>query len=191
LIASAVIKNNNWACQEARGGAPYLETRRPDRYLVNVLPLRRFRPVIAGMMKTKTTFSLLAIASLALSGVAFAGGKTYQVTGQVVKVSDSMVVIQNGTQKWEIARDTTSKVKGDLKKGNTATVTYTMNATAVDVKAMPAAPAAKASPAAKAAPAKKAAPAMKVTAPAKSAVGDPDAQKKEEPNATATPTPDE
>ena len=151
------------------------------------------------MMKTKTTFSLLAIASLALSGVAFAGGKTYQVTGQVVKVSDSMVVIQNGTQKWEIARDTTTKVKGDLKKGNTATVTYTMHATAVDVKAMPAAPAAKASPAAKAAPAKKAAPAMKATAPAKSAVGDPDAQKKEEPNAqkkeqpnaTATPTPDE
>lgn len=150
------------------------------------------------MMKTKTTFSLLAIASLALSSVAFAGGKTYQVTGQVVKVSDSMVVIQNGTQKWEIARDTTSKVKGDLKKGSTATVTYTMHVTAVDVKAMSAAPAA--SSAAKAAPAKKAAPAMKATAPAKSAAaGDPDAQKREEPNAqkkeqpnaTATPTPDE
>ena len=149
------------------------------------------------MMKTKTTFSLLAIASLALSGVAFAGGKTYQATGQVVKVNASMVVIQNGSQKWEIARDTTTKVKGDLKKGNTATVTYTMNATAVDVKAMSAAPAA--SPAAKAAPAKKAAPAMKTTAPAKSAVGEPDAQKKEAPNAqkkeqpdaTATPTPDE
>ena len=109
------------------------------------------------MMKTKTTFSLLAIASLALSGVAFAGGKTYQATGQVVKVSASMVVIQSGTQKWEIARDTNTKVKGDLKKGNTVTVTYTMNATAMDVKAMPAAPAAP-HQAGKAAPAKKAAP---------------------------------
>jgi hypothetical protein len=51
------------------------------------------------MMKTKTTFSLLAVASLALSGVAFAGGKTYQATGQVVKVNAAMVVIQNSTQK--------------------------------------------------------------------------------------------
>jgi cytochrome bd-type quinol oxidase subunit 1 len=152
------------------------------------------------MMKTKTTFSLLAIAGLALSGVAFAGGKTYQATGQVVKVSAAMVVIQSGTQKWEIARDTNTKVKGDLKKGDTVTVTYTMNATAVDVKV---APATSASAAAQAAPVKKAAaPAklMKATAPAtSSAVGDPDAQKKEEPNAqkkeqpnaTATPTPDE
>jgi hypothetical protein len=141
------------------------------------------------MMKTKTTFSLLAVASLALSGVAFAGGKTYQATGQVVKVNASMVVIQSGTQKLEIARDANTKVKGDLKKGNTATVTYTMNATAVDVKAMSAAPAA--SPAAKAAPAKKAAPAMKASAPAKSAVVEPDAQKKEAPDAVATPTPGE
>lgn len=150
------------------------------------------------MMKTKTAFSLLAIASLALSGVAFAGGKTYQATGQVVKVSNSMVVIQNGTQKWEIARDANTKVKGDLKKGNTAAVTYTLNATTVDVKAMSAASVA--SPAAKTAPAKKAVPAMKASAPAKSATaGDPDAQKKEEPNAqkkeqtepepTATPSP--
>jgi hypothetical protein len=138
------------------------------------------------MMKTKTTFSLLAVVSLALSGVAFAGGKTYQATGQVVKVSASMVVIQSGTQKWEIARDTTTKVKGDLKKGNTVTVTYTMNATAMDVKAMPAATA---SPAAKATPAKKATPAAKSLKAA--APEEPNAQKKEEPQATATPTPDE
>jgi hypothetical protein len=138
------------------------------------------------MMKTKTTFSLLAIASLALSDVAFAGGKTYQATGQVVKVSASMVVIQSGTQKLEIARDTATKVKGDLKKGNTVTVTYTMNATAVDVKAMPAAPAATAAPAKKTAP-----PKLKASAPTTSAAEEPNAQKKEEPQATATPTPDE
>ena len=138
------------------------------------------------MMKTKTTFSLLAVVSLALSGVAFAGGKNYQATGQVVKVSASMVVIQSGTQKWEIARDTTTKVKGDLKKGNTVTVTYTMNATAMDVKAMPAATA---SPAAKATPAKKATPAAKSLKAA--APEEPNAQKKEQPDATATPTPDE
>ena len=84
----------------------------------------------------KTAFSLLAAASLALSGTASAaGGKTYQVTGPVLEVTDSMVAVQKGKDRWEISRDANTKVTGDLKVGEKVTVTYTMSATEVEVKA--------------------------------------------------------
>jgi cytochrome c1 len=57
----------------------------------------------------------------------------YQVTGPVVEVSDSAVVVQKGKEKWEIKRDANTKVKGDLKKGAKVTVNYTMTATSIDV----------------------------------------------------------
>lgn len=87
-------------------------------------------------MKTKTLFSLLAAASLALSGAAFAaGGKTYQVTGPVLEVTDSMIAVQKGKDRWEVNRDANTKVTGDLKVGDKVTITYTMTATDVEVKA--------------------------------------------------------
>jgi hypothetical protein len=87
-------------------------------------------------MNTKTLFGLLAAASLALSGAAFAaGGKTYQVTGPVLEVTDSMIAVQKGKDRWEINRDANTKVTGDLKVGEKVTVTYTMSATDVEVKA--------------------------------------------------------
>jgi hypothetical protein len=86
-------------------------------------------------MKTKTLFGLLAAASLALSSAAFAGAKTYQVTGPVLEVNDSMIAVQKGKDRWEINRDSNTKVTGDLKVGEKVTVTYTMSATEVEVKA--------------------------------------------------------
>jgi hypothetical protein len=87
-------------------------------------------------MKTKTLFSLLAAASLALSATAFAAGaKTYQVTGPVLEVTDAMIAVQKGKDRWEINRDANTKVTGDLKVGEKVTVTYTMSATEVEVKA--------------------------------------------------------
>jgi len=48
-------------------------------------------------MNIKTAFSLLAAASLALSGAAFAAGaKTYQVTGPVLEVTDTIIAVQKG-----------------------------------------------------------------------------------------------
>ncbi len=86
-------------------------------------------------MNTKA-FSLIAAASLALSSLAFAAGaKTYQVTGPVLEVNDSMIAVQKGKDRWEINRDSNTKVNGDLKVGEKATVTYTMSATEVEVKA--------------------------------------------------------
>jgi len=87
-------------------------------------------------MNMKTGFSLLAAASLALSSAAFAAGaKTYQVTGPVLEVTDSMIAVQKGKDRWEINRDSNTKVSGDLKVGEKVTVTYTMSATDVEVKA--------------------------------------------------------
>jgi hypothetical protein len=87
-------------------------------------------------MKIKLPLSLLAAASLALSSAAFAAGaKTYQVTGPVLEVTDSMIAVQKGKDRWEINRDANTKVTGDLKVGEKVTITYTMSATEVEVKA--------------------------------------------------------
>ena len=87
-------------------------------------------------MKTKTALSLLAAASLALSSAAFAAGaKTYQVTGPVLEVNDSMIAVQKGKDRWEINRDANTKGTGDLKVGEKVTITYTMSASDVTVKA--------------------------------------------------------
>src|SRR5438477_1013739 len=87
-------------------------------------------------MNMKAAFSLLAAASLALSSAAFAAGaKTYQVTGPVLEVNDTMIAVQKGKDRWEISRDASTKVSGDLKVGEKVTVTYTMSATDVQVKA--------------------------------------------------------
>ena len=87
-------------------------------------------------MKIKLPLSLLAAATLAFISAAFAAGaKTYQVTGPVLEVTDSMIAVQKGKDRWEINRDANTKVTGDLKVGEKVTVTYTMSATEVEVKA--------------------------------------------------------
>jgi hypothetical protein len=87
-------------------------------------------------MNIKEIFSLLAAATLAFSSPAFAAGaKTYQVTGPVLEVTDSMIAVQKGKDRWEVNRDANTKVTGDLKVGEKVTITYTMSATEVEVKA--------------------------------------------------------
>lgn len=64
-----------------------------------------------------------------------AAPKTYQVTGPVLELTSDMIVVKKGNDRWEIARDSATKVTGDLKVGATVTIQYRMTATAVDVKA--------------------------------------------------------
>jgi hypothetical protein len=87
-------------------------------------------------MKIKT-FSLITAASLVLSGAAFAGAKTYEVTGPVLEVTDSMIVVEKGAKKerWELDRDSNTKVTGDVKVGDKVHISYTMTAKDVEVKA--------------------------------------------------------
>ena len=78
---------------------------------------------------------LLAFAVLLIASLAFAGPpKTYQVTGPVLELKDDLIVVQKGSEKWEIARGKDTKVTGDLKVGSKVTVEYRMNAAAVEVK---------------------------------------------------------
>lgn len=52
-----------------------------------------------------------------------------------MEVSDSMIVVQKGKERWEIARDAKTKMPGDVQVGSKVTVMYTMTATEVEMKA--------------------------------------------------------
>jgi hypothetical protein len=84
-------------------------------------------------MKIHTAFLTAALA-LALNGFALAGPKTYQATGPVTALTDSLITITKGKETWEIARDSNTKVTGDLKVGSKVTIEYTMTAATVEVK---------------------------------------------------------
>jgi hypothetical protein len=59
---------------------------------------------------------------------------TYQVTGPIVELTATKIVVQKNDEKWEIARDSATKVDGNLKVGAKVTVQYRMTATKVEVK---------------------------------------------------------
>lgn len=88
------------------------------------------------MLKNRSVqLCLFAVVAVVLIGVVFAAApKTYQVTGPVLAVSSDLIVVQKGTDKWEIARDAGTKVNGDLKVGAKVTIQYRMIATSVEVK---------------------------------------------------------
>ena len=48
---------------------------------------------------------------------AMAATKTYQVTGPVLEVRPDAIVVQKGSDKWEIARDASTKLPADVKVG--------------------------------------------------------------------------
>ena len=60
--------------------------------------------------------------------------KSYQVTGPIVALTDDLITIQKGDEKWEIARTPDTKVTGDLKVGAKVTIEYTMAAKSIEAK---------------------------------------------------------
>ena len=82
----------------------------------------------------KCTMSMFAAVLLLASVAIAAGPKDYQVTGPVLDVSDDIITVQKGSEKWEIGRNKDTKINGDLKKGSKVTIQYKMTATTVDVK---------------------------------------------------------
>jgi hypothetical protein len=82
-------------------------------------------------MKVAPFFAAL----LALSLSAAAADKSYQVTGPVVEVTDSKIVVETKDDgKWEIARSAATKTAGAIKVGDKVTVKYTMTATSIEAK---------------------------------------------------------
>ena len=59
----------------------------------------------------------------------------YQVTGPVIEVTDTRIVVEKDKEKWEIARDKDTKGAKDIKKGDRVTIQYRMTATDIESKA--------------------------------------------------------
>jgi hypothetical protein len=77
---------------------------------------------------------LLALLGMTAATLALGAVKTYQVTGPVVAVTADSIVVQKGSEKWEIGRDSSTKVTGELKVGAKVTIEYRMTAATVTVK---------------------------------------------------------
>ena len=77
----------------------------------------------------------LLVVILVMPVLVFAASvKTYQVTGPVLEVTDNMIAVKKGADRWEITRDKDTKVTGDLKVGAKVTIEYLMTATKVEIK---------------------------------------------------------
>jgi len=78
---------------------------------------------------------LLLAASLVIAETAPKIAKDYQVTGPVLELTDTMIVVKKNKDRWEIARNKDTEVAGEIKVGKKVTVTYQMTATSIKVKA--------------------------------------------------------
>ncbi|HEY6065708.1 MAG TPA: hypothetical protein VIY96_06100, partial [Thermoanaerobaculia bacterium] len=68
-----------------------------------------------------TVIALFALLTSAASGAV----KTYQVTGPVLEVKSDMIAVQKGKDRWEIARDPSTSMKGgDPKVGDKVLIEY-------------------------------------------------------------------
>ncbi len=79
----------------------------------------------------KKTFIVLAVL-VAFSATAFAGAKSYQVTGPVIAVTGDVVTVQKDKEKWEINYDKTKMPA--IKVGDKVMIKYEMKATGMEVK---------------------------------------------------------
>lgn len=79
-------------------------------------------------------FRAIILSGLLSSLAVFAADKTYQVTGPVLEVSPSRIVVEKGKDRWELARDASTKASTEPKVGDKVTVMYSMTATEIEVK---------------------------------------------------------
>lgn len=75
----------------------------------------------------------LALA-LAAPGFAAAAAKTYQVTGPIVALTETVITVDKNGEKHEIARTSNTKIDGKLAVGSRVTVHYRMSAESIEVK---------------------------------------------------------
>ena len=76
--------------------------------------------------------SLITLAALA--GTSLGSAKQYQVTGKLLAVTEKMLTIEKGDEKWEIDRTSDLKVSGKLEVGEKVTIYYHMVADKVEDK---------------------------------------------------------
>lgn len=81
----------------------------------------------------RTAVVVMAAALVLAASLAFAG-KTYQFTGKVLEVKDNVIVVDKNGEKFEMAKDANTKIKGDVKVGAKVTVKYESRAAEIEVK---------------------------------------------------------
>ena len=86
-------------------------------------------------MKRLALFVAAVMAVMVLVSSAAFAGKTYQFTGKVLEIKDNVIVVEKGKEKFEMAKDANTKIKGDLKVGSKVTVQYESRAVEIEVKA--------------------------------------------------------
>jgi hypothetical protein len=77
----------------------------------------------------------ISVIFLFATSVHAADSNTYQVTGPILSMTATTITVQKDNEKWEIARDQATPVKGGaLRVGAKVTVKYRMTAISVEVK---------------------------------------------------------
>jgi len=79
----------------------------------------------------------LAVITLSLVGPTTASArqpKKYQVTGNVLEITADFIAVDKAGERWEIGRDSNTKITGTPKVGQKVTVEYQMSASKVDAK---------------------------------------------------------
>lgn len=81
-------------------------------------------------IKKNLTLGLAAAIAISFASSAFA----YQVTGPILELTDSKIVVQKGKEKWELGRNGTTQIPVETKIGDKVTIEYSMTAEKVEVK---------------------------------------------------------
>lgn len=82
-------------------------------------------------MKTRLFLPLMLVLA---AGLRAESAKSYQVTGPIVALTENVITVQKGDERWEIARSANTKTDGKLAVGNRVTVHYKMSADSIEVK---------------------------------------------------------
>jgi hypothetical protein len=86
------------------------------------------------MKRVSAMVVVFAVVMFLVASVSYAG-KTYQFTGKVLEVKDNVIVVDKNGEKFEMTKDASTKVKGDLKVGAKVTIKYESRAAEIEVKA--------------------------------------------------------
>lgn len=88
-------------------------------------------------MKSIWVATLAGALFLGAANLQAAEAKTYQVTGPVLELTPTIITVQKGDEKWQIARNKKAKGDADLKVGAKVTIYYQMVADEIEVKDAP------------------------------------------------------
>ena len=87
------------------------------------------------MINIKRFVAMLAVMSVLGPVTGFAASADrYQVTGEVLEISDTMIVVEKEGNRWEIKRDESTKGDTKVKVGDKVTVYYRMTAAEIEAK---------------------------------------------------------